>query len=227
MNAFLGGLEKNPEQRELVGKLMAVPISRFFRDRELWKTMEDQVLPAIAGKEGQKIKIWSAGCARGEEDYSFKILWQEWGRNRERLPDLEFWATDKKEDLLEKARTGIYSSSSLREVSEDWRLRYFLPVEGNRWAISDSLKDRIYWKVHDLLVDDPPSKNFQIIFLRNNLLTYYKDEILKPAFARIVKTLSPYGFLVIGAHEEFPEEFPELAPFPAHPNIFQKIPNRL
>jgi chemotaxis protein methyltransferase CheR len=90
MSAFWGLLEKDPEQRERVEKLMAAPISRFFRDRKLWKTMEEQVLPAIVAKEKQKLKVWSAGCASGEEVYSFKILWQEWGKVRDQCRE-ECW----------------------------------------------------------------------------------------------------------------------------------------
>jgi len=224
MDAFVLSLEKNREQRRLVEKLMTVSISRFFRDRKLWETMERHVLPAIIAEGKQEIKVWSAGCASGEEIYSFKILWEEWARNRDRTPELELWATDMNSELIDRSRAGIYSSSSLKEVPEEWRSKYFGPVKGNRWAISDSLKEGIHWKVHNLLVHEPSSDGFQIIFLRNNLLTYYKDEILRPGFAKVVKSLSPGGFLIIGVHEKLPREFTELIPFPHHPNIFQKIP---
>jgi chemotaxis protein methyltransferase CheR len=222
IDPFLSALEKYPEQREQVEKLMTVSISRFFRDRNLWKAIERHVLPAVVSREKKKIKVWSAGCASGEEVYSFEILGEEWGKNRDRILVLELWATDMNAELLDRARAGIYSSSSLKEVPEEWRSEYFSPVKGNRWAISDSLKKGIHWKVHNLLVHEPPSDGFQIIFLRNNLLTYFKDEILRLGFAKVVKSLSPSGFLIIGAHEKFPSGFQELLPFPHHPNIFQK-----
>ena len=202
MDSFLSALEKNPGQRAQVETLMTVSISRFFRDRKLWATIEKHVLPMIIAKEKQKIKVWSAGCASGEEIHTFKILWEELGRNLEQLPMLELWATDMSVELLDRALTGVYSSSSLRELPEGWRSRYFRSVKGNRWAISDSLKEGIHWKVHNLLIDEPPSKECQIIFLRNNLLTYYKDEIQRPALGRVIESLSPGGFLIIGAHEK-------------------------
>jgi chemotaxis methyl-accepting protein methylase len=222
-DSLLVALEKNPEQRAQVEKLMTVSISRFFRDRNLWNAIESYVLPAVVSKEKKKIKVWSAGCSSGEEVYSFKILWEEWGRNRDRTPELELRATDMNPELIDRARTGVYSSGSLKEVPEEWRSKYFSPVKANRWTISDFLKEGIHWKVHNLLIDEPPSKEFQIIFLRNNLLTYYKVETLRPAVAKLIETLSPRGFLIVGAHEKLPQEFTELTPFPHHPNIFQKI----
>jgi chemotaxis protein methyltransferase CheR len=224
MEAFVLSLEKNREVRRQVEKLMTISISRFFRDRNLWRTMEKQVLPAVVAREKTKIKVWSAGCASEEEIYSFKILWEEWARNRDQIPELGLWATDMNPALLDRARTGVYSSSSLKEVHEEWRSKYFSPVKANRWTISDFLKEGIHWKVHNLLAHEPPFIGFQIIFLRNNLLTYYKDEILKSGFAKVVKSLSPGGFLIIGSHEKLPREFTELPPLPHHPNIFQKIP---
>lgn len=225
MDSFVLSLEKNREQRRQVEKSMTVSISRFFRDRKLWETMEKHVLPAIIPKGKQEIKVWSAGCASGEEIYSFKILWEEWARDRDRTWELELWATDMNPELIDRARTGVYSSSSLKEVPEKWRSKYFSPVKANRWAISDFLKEGIHWKVYNLLNHEPPSIAFQIIFLRNNLLTYYKDETLRPALAKLIETLSPSGFLMIGAHEKLPREFTELAPFLHHPSIFQKLPS--
>jgi chemotaxis protein methyltransferase CheR len=150
MDAFVLSLEKNRERRRLVEKLMAVSISRFFRDRKLWETMERHVLPAIIAEGKQEIKVWSAGCASGEEIYSFKILWEEWARNQDWTPELELWTTDMNPQLIERARTGVCSSSSLKEVPEEWRSKYFRPVKANRWAISDFLKEGIHWKVHNL-----------------------------------------------------------------------------
>ncbi len=222
MNTFVLSLEKDREQRRQVETLMTVPISRFFRDRNLWPTLEKKVIPAAVAQEKTKIKVWSAGCASGEEIYSFKILWEEWARNRDRIPELELWATDLNAGLLDRARAGIYSASSLKELPERMRSRYFRPAKGTGWKISDSLKRGIQWKVRNLLFDEPPAKNFQIIFLRNNLLTYYKEELLRPALGKVIEGLYPGGFLIIGAHEKFPKELVQLTPFPHDPSILQK-----
>ena len=222
MEPFLGSLEKDPERQAEVEKLLSVSISRFFRDRNLWPAMEEFVFPALIAVGTQKIKVWSAGCARGEEIYSFLILWQEWGGDRDPLPELEAWATDMNPEILDKARGGIFSSSSLKELGEEWRSRYFRPLKATRWEISDSLKKRVRWRVHNLLADVTPAKEFQVIFLRNNLLTYYQDERKIPVLIKLTEVLSPGGFLVIGSHEKLPKDFRALEPTPFHPGIFQK-----
>ena len=223
MEVLLSSLKASQEVRNQVEKLTTVSISRFFRDRNLWQSLEKHILPAVVAQAGAKVTVWSAGCASGEEIYSFKILWEEWAGERNQVPELEPWGTDRNEELLERARAGVYSSSSLKEVPEAWRTtRYFRPVQGNRWAISDSLKEGIRWKVHNLLIDEPPANEFQIVFLRNNLLTYYKEEILRPRLSRVGESLSPGGFLIIGAHEKLPAESGRLALSPHLPFIFRE-----
>jgi chemotaxis methyl-accepting protein methylase len=123
---------------------------------------------------------------------------------------------------LGKARAGVYPLSSLKEISPEVRAQYFQKVKDTYFAISDSLKEGILWKIHNLFSEDPPRKGFQIIFLRNNLLTYYKDELQKSALRKILKSLTPGGFLFIGAHEKIPAEFSDISPFDDHRDIFRK-----
>jgi chemotaxis methyl-accepting protein methylase len=222
MEEFLWTLEGNREQRGQGEKLMTVSISRFFRDRGLWQAVEKYLLPEIVAREIQKIKVWSAGCACGEEVYSFKILWDRLRDRYKRLPELELWATDLNPELLYRAQTGIFSLSSLKEVPEEWRTRYFSQGKEKYFAVSDFLKEKIFWKVHNLLANDPPLTGFQILFLRNNLLTYYQEEIQSSTLSRAIGGLEWGGFLIIGSHEKLPGLFFGLKPFPHHPNIFQK-----
>jgi chemotaxis protein methyltransferase CheR len=176
----------------------------------------------IVERNDKVVKVWSAGCACGEEVYSFKILWDVLQRRSKRLPELELWATDMNPEVLERARAGIYPFSSLKELPAEVQSNHFLPVNGNCFAISDSLKEGIQWKLHNLFSEEPPRRGFQIIFLRNNLLTYYKDELQKSALRKILKSLTPGGFLFIGAHEKIPAEFSDISPFDDHRDIFRK-----
>ena len=222
MDEFLSAMENDQGMKKQVENLMTVSISRFFRDREIWNALENHVLPLIHDGSPEKVNVWSAGCACGEEAYSFKILWERWRRQVAQSPDLELWATDMNSLNLDKARAGVYPLSSLKEISPEIRSQYFQHVKETYFAISDSLKEGIRWKLHNLLSEDPPRMRFQIIFLRNNLLTYYKGELQKSALRKIVSSLAPGGFLIIGAHEKIPEEFCDLSPFAGHRDIFRK-----
>ena len=79
----------------------------------------------------------------------------------------------------------------------------------------------IMWRDQNLLFD-PPGADFTLVFLRNNLLTYYEDALKVPAFQKVSDSLAQGGFLVIGAHEKIPPGFRGLLPFGHHPYIFQK-----
>ncbi len=122
---------------------------------------------------------------------------------------------------LERARSGIYQRSSLREVPEELRTLHFELQKGHSlYAVRPFLKQDIQWKNHNLL-SDPPETGFHLIFLRNNLLTYYKDSLKMPAFRKVSCSIVPGGFLIIGAHEKLPPETTNLSPFSGHSHIFR------
>jgi len=223
LEGLLRAMESAPHLKEEVGRLMTVPISRFFRDRRLWQVLEDRLIPQILVNEKKKMKVWSAGCARGEEVYSFKIIWEKMRGRVKEVPELELWGTDINPSYLEKARQGIYAASSLKALSLRDQSNFFHALPGNLFAVVDSLKDGVLWQPHNLLTDLPPASGFSIIFLRNNLLTYYENKFLAPAFEKVVEALRPRGFLIIGARENLPGGFQTLRPSSQHPNIFRKI----
>ncbi len=202
--------------------LMTVSISRFFRDRGLWQALEEHVLPPLFSKERKEIKVWSAGCACGEEAYSLKILWDMLKDQFDDVPRLHLLATDMNPLYLEKARQGSYQKSSLKEVSLEIQSRYFSSRKGRRlFEILPPLKQDISWVKHNLL-EGPPDKGFQLILLRNNLLTYYDEEIKMPAFRKIAESLAVEGFLAIGSLEHLPSGGSGLEALGKSPYIFFK-----
>jgi chemotaxis protein methyltransferase CheR len=222
MQAYFLELDKNEDARHHFERLMTVSISRFFRDRGLWQTLEDKVLPTIIKQNRDTVKVWSAGCGCGEEVYSLKILGETASKRFQPMPELEIWATDMNPVYLNKARTGIYPPSSLKEVPEALRARYFKPMaKGKRYTVAEPLKEGIIWRDHNLLFD-PPQTKFELVFLRNSLLTYYEDKLKVPAFQHVLDALVQSGFLIIGAHEGIPPGVRGLLPFGQHRYIFQK-----
>jgi len=222
MREYFLALDQNKHAMQHCERLMTVSISRFFRDLGLWQTLGNEVLPTIIKENRRRVKVWSAGCACGEEVYSLKVLWHTLSGRFQGLPELEIWATDMNPVYLNKARTGIYPRSSLKEVPEAFRALYFKPgAKEQTYAVAERLKKGIEWRGHNLLFD-PPGTNFQLVFLRNSLLTYYEDELKIPVFHKVFDTLARSGFLIIGAHEKMPPGVRGLLPFGHHPCIFQK-----
>ena len=204
VESYLLTLEQSQDLRQECELLLTVSISRFFRDRVLWNTLENQIIPSIMMKNRDSLKVWSAGCACGEEVYSFKIIWEESKSVAENLPKLDLWATDMNPLYLDKARSGRYPRSSLREVPEKIRSVYFESQKGGKeYEVMPFLKENIVWELHHLL-SEPPASDFHLIFLRNNLLTYYDERLAVPAFQKIVESLAPNGYLIIGSHENLP-----------------------
>ena len=222
VEAYLLVLGQDSAARYHCERLMSVCISRFFRDLDLWRTLADEILPSIFKENTMSMKVWSAGCACGEEPYSMKILCETMAPGVKYMPDVEIWATDMNPDYLKRAQTGIYSASSLKELPQALRTRYFRPTQQQHaYRINEPLKKGLIWRVHNLL-SGPPDSQFQLIFLRNSLLTYYRDALKLPAFEKVVGSLAQSGFLIIGAHEQIPPGTNELVPFGSHSYIFQK-----
>ena len=222
MTSFLAELEKNHDVRHQCELLMTVSISRFFRDRGFWQGFKENILPEIMDVDREKIKFWSAGCACGEEVYSFKIIWNLLSDSYLHVPDLEVLATDINPITLDRARSGIYPPSSLKEVTTEIRSRYFKQKGSKKlFEVKASLKKGITWTNHHLL-SDPPGSDFDIIFLRNNVLTYYEDQLKKRAFSNVLESLAPYGILVLGSHETIPFETKEITGVAPYSFVFIK-----
>jgi len=124
-------------------------------------------------------------------------------------------------EYLDRAKAAVYPRSSMREVPTVNRSTDFETIPRGRYALKPWIKDGIVWQVHNLL-SKPPGIAFDLIFLRNNLLTYYVDEFKIPAITRIVNSLAPGGFLIIGSHERMPIEVVDLKPWGKSTIIFQK-----
>lgn len=222
MDAYLAKLDRSHEVRQKCELLMTVSISRFFRDRKFWHTFEKKLLPELLESRTGKVKVWSAGCACGDEVYSFKIVWECLKKSYDNLPKLEVLATDMNPAYLERARAGVYSAGSLKEVKKEIILKYF-DQQGskNLFAVKALLAGDVAWEIHYLLCD-PPDLNFDIIFLRNNVLTYYEDRLKKNALSNVLESLAPSGLLVIGSHETLPCERHDLVRVAPYPFVYQK-----
>jgi chemotaxis protein methyltransferase CheR len=224
ISAYLFLLDRQPDRRRECELLMTVSISRFFRDRRLWEMLESRWLPDIIAKNPLKLKVWSAGCGCGQEPYSFKIVWAHLKKHFESLPQLEVVATDRHPRYLEYALSGGYNSSSLKEVAVEDRADFFESrKDTKRFVIKDEVKSDVHWKIHHLLTD-PPGADFNVIFLRNNVLTYYREKAQKKALTGILNCLSPGGLFIIGCHEILPVKTDRLIPMDRFPYVFCRKP---
>lgn len=222
MDLYIKRLLADPSVRSDWDRLMTVSISRFYRDRQVWEALEKEILPQFLQKTPNRFKVWSAGCACGEEAHSIGILWKRLQQTRSDLPAIEILATDMNPAYLQKAQTGIYSLSSLKELDKKDLETFFEKSSGrHRYRVTPALKECISWKSHHLL-EDPPASGFHIVFLRNNVLTYYEEPLKDKAFRNVIRTLVPSGLLIIGSHETIPKTEIAFRPVPPFSYVWIK-----
>lgn len=227
IDQYLQRLAADLEVRLECRRLLTVSISRFFRDHELWQVIAREIIPDLQSREMRVVKVWSAGCAQGEEIYSFKILWHAASDRPDAASRLQAWATDMNPRYLEAAREAVYSASSLREFPEELRGCYLESLAGEkcRVALPAFIRRDIHWRLADLLQDAPPAGDFALIFLRNNVLTYYQEALQAAVIAKVQSSLAGGGYLVIGAREKLPAGVWDLGPCFGRTDIFGKISN--
>jgi chemotaxis protein methyltransferase CheR len=195
---YLSLLRRAPAEREALRPLLAVTISRFFRNRQVFETLSRQVLPSLAAT-GRPVRSWSAGCASGEEAFTLRILWEELPGPK---PSLFLLATDVDESCIARAREGRYPGSSLREVPRSTAERYFRREEGGYRLLEDVVRS-VEFRKHDLLRIFPPG-NFDLVLCRNTAFTYFDVPRRAAVTEAIASVLSPEGILVIGRTEKLP-----------------------
>jgi chemotaxis protein methyltransferase CheR len=223
VRAYLKRVVESPSLSRDVEAMLTVSVSRFFRDRAVWTELLERVFPQMALSAGPKVCVWSAGCALGQEAYSFKILWMQFSRTRTAVPGLALWATDSNPAYLERAMEGLYRKSVLKELPEAPRREYFRDVEDrSQVRVIDRLKEGILWRLHDFTREPPPHRAFQIVFLRNNLLTYYRKDVQEAVLPVILTAIATGGILVIGKGEKLPPLPLPLTPISPDTPIYRK-----
>ncbi len=220
---YINALSRTPTIEKESRIHLTVSISRFFRDKRLWDHLENQILPQLLSTRKGVFKIWSCGCARGEEAYSINIVWDRLYQVHPNLPELELWATDINPAYIEMAQNGVYGISSLKELPQQFIERYFDKVPGKqRYVLKSFLKEGIRFNQHDITNQPPPSSGFDVIFLRNNLLTYCRPPEKERSVEAILGVLNPGGILITGSHEKLPVIFGHMKTGSEHPWIHEK-----
>ena len=198
-----------------------VNVTQFFRDPEAWSFIRAEVLPEIL--EGtDEIRIWSAGCASGEEPYSIAIaLAETLGADMSKRP-VRIYATDVDETALKLARSGTYSLDQLSGVSEDIRNRYFVR-NGDVYNIARNIRDLLIFSKHNLILD-PPIPHIHLLLCRN-VLIYFKRALQSNIMPKLHYALNDNGYLWLGKAETLVTDIDELKLLSAKWRIFKKLPS--
>ena len=222
-SAYRARLETDPSEWLVFNECCHITISRFFRDKQVFEHLRSQVLPTVAERarrDRRVARVWSAGCASGEEPYTVRILWDLEIAPAYSNVRLSIVATDIDETMLARARDGCFEATSLRELPLHLLTEAFDQV-GNLFCVRSRHREGIEFLNQDLRKETPESL-FDIVLCRNLALTYFSPTLRRKVLARVLERLVRHGFLVVGSHEKLPEPIAELAPLPGALQIFEK-----
>lgn len=178
--------------------------TRFFRDRAQFQRFAAELLPqAIARRGHERVRIWSAACATGQEPYSIAIAIEEM-RAEGKSPAVEIVASDVSERLIEKARAGLYTQFEVQRGLPIRKLIAHFEKAGDLWRIADRLRAAVKFEPHNLLKHPGALGRFDIIFLAHVLNGFDHDTRLG-VLNRAFDALAPDGVLILGAGEALPE----------------------
>ena len=176
------------EYQELLDAL-TINVTKFFRNPETWAALRPYL--ETLGRTRQEVRVWSAGCASGEEPYTIAVLLLETlGAGRGSID-----ATDVDRVSLERTRQAVYPEAAFSEMPADLQRRYFRagqPVQ--------AVRDLVRVQAHDLTREPPPRSAYDLIVCRN-VVIYFERGAQERLFHTFVRTLSPGGVLLLGKVE--------------------------
>ncbi len=195
-------LSHHPEEADFLPCLLRVTLSRFFREKEVWRSLARHILPALLNscRASGPLQVLSVGCCNGQEPYSMALLWKSEILPYFKQAGLEISALDVDSQCLERAKAGLYSVKTLREVPQHILNVWFHRESSGFYRLDSEVKQMVSFAQSDLLQNKLPA-NQDLIFCRYLVFTYFQGRRRLELARRIISSLNPGGCLVLGRKE--------------------------
>jgi chemotaxis protein methyltransferase CheR len=193
-------LRRNPEELEKLFQYLTINVTEFFRNPSAFQYLEKKIFPRVLAEQNRHdtFEVWSAGCSSGEEPYSLAIALLR-AKRKHRVPNpFHVLATDIDKPVLEKAREGVYSRESLKNLEQD-DIREFFNQNEKGYVVSNEVRDCITFRTSDILKDKPGTMHGLIVC--RNLLIYFSRENQEKVISGFSRNLSDGGYLMLGKAE--------------------------
>ncbi|MEH2252678.1 CheR family methyltransferase [Nostoc sp.] len=219
---YLDYLEVHPEEFNYLFNTILINVTAFFRDSPAWEYLAEQILPNIIRnkKTSDPIRIWSAGCASGEEAYTLAILIAEILGVEQFRQQVKIYATDVDEEALNQARLAAYSAKDIQTVPDELRQKYF-DLVSNHYVFRPDLRRSVIFGRHDLLQDAPISR-LDLLVSRNTLM-YFNSETQGRILTRFHFALNNAAYLFLGKAEMLLMYSSLFTPIDLKNRIFTKV----
>ena len=209
-----------------VAEAMTTNESFFFRDKLPFEHFRNVIMPVLLAARPLRrpIRIWCAAAATGQEPYSLAMSLKEMGE-KVTGREIEIVATEFSTQVLEKAKTGLFSQFEVqRGLPITLLIKYFAQL-GDTWQINPDVRAMVQFRAFNLLHDFAPLGRFDLVFCRN-VLIYFDHETKTQVLDRVARITEPDGYLVLGAAETVVGLTESFRPLPEHRGLYVPNPQR-
>jgi two-component system CheB/CheR fusion protein len=218
---YLDVLQASSEEFSALFNTILINVTSFFRDPDAWDFVRTDVIPRILAERGpdDPIRVWSAGCAAGQEAYTLAILLGEALGAEAFRQRVKIYATDIDEEALSEARAASYDEKAVESLPADLVSRYFEPING-RYVFHKDLRRAVIFGRNDLVKDAPISR-VDLLVCRNTLM-YLNAETQRNVLNRLHFALAAQGTLFLGHAEMLLSHSDRFAPLSLKHRVFRK-----
>jgi two-component system CheB/CheR fusion protein len=219
---YLDYLEVHPEEFNSLFNTLLINVTSFFRDRPTWDYLSSEIIPRILNAKEPKepLRVWTAGCASGEEAYTIAIVLVEALGAEQFRERVKIYATDVDEEALSQARQATYLDRQLSGLMAE-QIEQFFEQTDDRYNFRKDLRRAVIFGRHDLIQDAPISK-IDLLVCRNTLM-YFNAETQSRILARFHFALRDSGFMVLGKAEMLLTRSNLFTPVHLRYRIFTKV----
>ena len=188
-------LRKDPAELDAFLDRVTINVSHLWRHEDQFETLRTKILPELT-KDRRRLKIWSAGSSYGAEAYTIAAVC------RETVPGVpvEINGTDLDKRMVARARQGTFTPEDARTSPKAMMERHFERRPDGGWVARNELKRMVRFETGDLLRMPVPAERYDVVFCRNTVI-YFTEEVRDALHARLVNSLAPGGYLVVGTSE--------------------------
>ena len=219
---YVDYLEVHPEEFGLLFDTILINVTAFYRDLAAWEYIAKVAVPRVLETKGERapIRVWTAGCASGEEAYTMAMVLAEVLGEETFIKRVKVYATDADEDALTAARHGVYSAKDVAPIPEGLVDKYFENV-GSRYAFRKDLRRSVIFGRHDL-VQDAPISRLDLLTCRNTLM-YFNADLQSRILHNFHFALNDRGLLFLGRAETMQRHDDLFAPVDLRQRVFAKV----
>lgn len=225
INEYVQYLTEHEQEIKLLFKELLIGVTSFFRDFEVWEQLKNEVIPTILSNnlDGYILRAWVVACSTGEEAYSLAILFKE---ALEKLQptnknfSIQIFATDLDAEVINKARTGIFSRKCVANLTKS-QLKHYFTERGDQYIVNKDIREKIIFATQNVLQDSPFTK-LDIVSCRN-LFIYLEPELQKKLLHLFHYSLKPDGILMLGSAETIDKATHLFKSLPGKTRLFKRL----